>query len=249
MKKSLTIILASFFILGILMNSYFVFADDNSASPNALTLTDNASPTYQYGNSYVGPSIRSDNYNIENRMENNTEMNYTDNGRKVQVNREVQVEDGNVTVIILKTVTYANGSQSNYTIQINKENNSGTLINTMSMERNRQAFNVSVEDGLNVSDQFFGNQSQIIVNLPNGSTVNITVLPDEAMQKVLERLSLMNLTFSNGTNASIQLQEKIHKNIPQVVYNIEGDKLGKFLGIFKLNMRVSTEVDPKQEIL
>lgn len=242
MKKSFSLILLAFLVVGIFASSYFVLADDSGYGNSPAVSSSNL------GNGYAGsPTYSGNGEDVMNQLnvQNHTEANYMSNGRQVHVDREVEVEDGNVTITITKTVTYANGSQVNYTIQINRQNQSGVLVNTMNMESDGENFNVSIGNGLNISDQFFGNQSQIIANLSNGSSVNITVLPDEAMQKVLERLRLRNLTFNNGTNASIQLQEKLHNNIPQVVYNIEGDKPGRFLGIFKIATRVSTEVNPE----
>ena len=64
------------------------------------------------------------------------------------------------------------------------------------------------------------------------------MLPDEASEIARERLMARNLT-------RIELIEKIHNNIPRVVYHIEGDKQGRFLGIFKFAMKVSTEIDPE----
>ena len=62
-------------------------------------------------------------------------------------------------------------------------------------------------------------------------------MPDTASEIAIERLKALNFT--------IQLREKIHNNIPKVVYNIEANKNGKFLGVFKLKMKSSAQIDPE----
>ncbi len=218
MKKSLVFILTAFLVFGILASSFILSDDDRGLNPNVSG----------------GHNVQ-----IEQRVEGDSII----NGSQVHMNREIQVEDGKTTIQIEKTIKYGNGTEVEISIHIKTENQNGTLVRSMDVEKDGEDFNVSVDNKLEVEDEIVGNQSQIIANLSNGSSVDINVLPDEAMQKALEELKLSNLTFANGTKALIKLEEKVHKNIPRVVYNIEGDKPGKFFGIFKLSMRVSTEVD------
>jgi len=63
-------------------------------------------------------------------------------------------------------------------------------------------------------------------------------MPDAASDIALERLKILNFT-------KIELKEIRHKNIPRVVYNIEANKNGKFLGIFKLKMKIEGQIDPE----
>lgn len=170
---------------------------------------------------------------------NNTRSEY-ENGRRVQANEQIQNNNGSVIVSIQRTVTYANGTTETYNISINTQNR--TQERTMEMEREGAHYNVSIQRGLNVSSQFFGNRSQIIANLSNGRQVNISVLPDQALAAALARLRAMNQTM-NQTNASIQLRERIQNNVPMVVYNVQANQDGKFLGIFKIAMKANAEVD------
>ena len=45
--------------------------------------------------------------------------------------------------------------------------------------------------------------------------------------------------------SNFTLEEIKHKNIPRVVYQIETNKHGKFLGVFKLAMRIDSQIDPE----
>ena len=62
-------------------------------------------------------------------------------------------------------------------------------------------------------------------------------MPDTASEIALERLRAKNFT--------IELREVRHRNIPRVVYHIRSNKTGRFLGIFKLKLRVEGQVDPE----
>lgn len=261
MKKSLTLLLFVFLVLGIFVNFSFIFADNNpnliinnpnatissNVSSNLSIFVDNNTDHVDNSSLNLTSSDNSENnkFNSQNQINTQTHMEkqFESNGSNVHINREIQVEDGKTNVQIERTITYANGTEVQVHIQIQTDNNGTRNINEQDGQNNQ--FNVSIENGLNVTDIFFGNQLQLIVNLSNDTSVNISLLPHEAMQKVLEKLMINNLTFANGTNATMQLQEKVHNNIPQVVYNVQGDKLGKFLGVFKVSMRVSTEVDPQ----
>ena len=69
------------------------------------------------------------------------------------------------------------------------------------------------------------------------------MLPDQALNATLARLRIREMEVNNGTNVSIQLRERIHNNVPEVVYNVEANQTGKFLGIFKVALRSNTEVN------
>jgi hypothetical protein len=93
--------------------------------------------------------------------------------------------------------------------------------------------------GMNASANvtIYKQYGKVYASSDNSSTA-VNFLPDEASERAAERLKIMN------ENLSIQLRERVHKNIPQVVYNIEANKSGKFLGIFRTSMKVGAEVDP-----
>ena len=73
--------------------------------------------------------------------------------------------------------------------------------------------------------------------LSNGEEEVIKVLPDEVLEIISETIK--------SDDVSIELKEKVHKNVPRVVYNIKSNENGKFLGIFKMKLKVEAEVDPE----
>ena len=86
------------------------------------------------------------------------------------------------------------------------------------------------------------NKIKIKAKLSNGNETEIKILPDQVAEIIKKALSINNLT---DANTSIKLEETRHKNIPRVVYNIQTNKHGKFLGVFKLAMKVESQVDPE----
>ena len=93
-----------------------------------------------------------------------------------------------------------------------------------------------VETELEIEDELEGEDGEVNAVLSNGRKAKIKFLPDAASEIALERLRAANFT-------KIELKEVRHKNVPRVVYNIESNKNGKFLGVFKLKMKVEGQVD------
>lgn len=64
---------------------------------------------------------------------------------------------------------------------------------------------------------------------------------EKIKQKIVLQKGLSELKSING---SIKKIEKTYNNVPTVIYNIETNKHGKFLGIFKITLKMGVEVDP-----
>jgi len=45
--------------------------------------------------------------------------------------------------------------------------------------------------------------------------------------------------------SNLTLEEVRHKNIPRVVYKVNSEHPGRFLGIFKLVLKAETQIDPE----
>lgn len=82
-----------------------------------------------------------------------------------------------------------------------------------------------------------------IFNLSNGRKAEIKIMPETASQTAIERLGELNFTIelkevekeeNNGSKT-------IKKIIP--VYELTGNKEGRFLGIFKIIAKVQTQID------
>lgn len=248
MEKSLISVFVVVAVLGIFASS-LILADDVSASLSGSGVGAAAAGYYarvSQGGINVSPGDVQEGVAAANRIRSEVQQRigeYQSEGSQVRVERNVESENGTVTVNITRTVTFPNGTRANYTVQIQTMNRSGKPVMNLNMERERERYNVSVQNGLNLSDQFFGNHSQIVANLSNGRKANVSVMPDQAVSAALERLRIMQHTQNNGTNVSLQLRERVHNNVPQVVYNVGTNQNGRFLGVFKLAMKVNAEVD------
>jgi len=305
MKKGVGVLLMSFLVLGIFMNSFFILAADNNtgSSDNGSGDSKNVNGSFIVGASCgtvspdsrdaccvdkgydkwddragcisvigngcadVSPTSRDgccvnrgydkwdlnlwrcvsvsrlDNSLIRARVQEQDRGELRVNGTRIQTQREVQTEDGKTTVQIQRTMTYANGTQVRVQVQIETETENGTITRTINVESGGKSYNATVSHDLNVSDEFAGNQSRIFARLSNGQEANVSILPDQALNATLARLRIREREVNNGTNVSIQLKERIHNNIPQVVYNVEANQTGRFLGIFKVALKSNTEVD------
>src|SRR3989344_114711 len=77
-------------------------------------------------------------------------------------------------------------------------------------------------------------EDEIKIKRSGGSEDSVKVLPDEAVRK----------TFGSEVgDVTVKLEEKSYNNVPRVVYKINGDSPGRFLGIFKIKAKYEAEVD------
>jgi len=74
-----------------------------------------------------------------------------------------------------------------------------------------------------------------VEDLSNGRKAEVKIMPETASQNAIQRLGELNFT--------IQLKEVGKGNDSKVVYELTGNKQGKFLGIFKIMAKVQAQVD------
>ena len=149
------------------------------------------------------------NGNYTENHQNETEQHK--NETETQQNYQFKNSDGKEYQIEIKTKTKYNGNETE-----------------TEQEVNFHGYNVSSKLALHVNNQ--GNQSELKVNLSNGEQKTIKVLPDVAAKRAVQVFQDKNITVQlkqvgNGTNSSI-------------VYEAQGQKNVKILGIFnaKANM-------------
>jgi hypothetical protein len=80
-------------------------------------------------------------------------------------------------------------------------------------------------------------EGEVKVKLSNGNKQGIKVMPDRASEIAIERLRSMNI--------SVELREVGQRSRPRAIYVVDTNKTGRFLGIFKMKLKVSTEIDPE----
>lgn len=74
-----------------------------------------------------------------------------------------------------------------------------------------------------------------IFNLSNGRKSEVKIMPSTASARAIERLGELGFT--------VELKEVGKGNETKPVYELTGKKQGKFLGIFKIMVRVQAQVD------
>ena len=92
-----------------------------------------------------------------------------------------------------------------------------------------------IKSELEIIERFDEDGVQLRANLSSGEEQNINVLPDEASQIVLEILRINNF--------SIELREVGEGDDVKAVYLAEGNKSGKLLGLFDVNLAVEVQID------
>jgi hypothetical protein len=81
------------------------------------------------------------------------------------------------------------------------------------------------------------NKTKLILNLPDGKNITLKILPDKALEKIQEKLGNMNYTVELK-------QTTITKgNETRMVYELVGQKPGRFLGLFKTKGKIISQVD------
>ncbi len=164
----------------------------------------------------------------------------TKSGLDVEIRREIIYEDGEKIIKIKRKTTDKDGNEREVEIKI-KITDDGIKRHIKITSEDGE---LEIESELEVKES--DDSSQIIITKANGEIVIMDILPDEAIEIARRRLRFRNrFRNMNMSNLSVSLDEIQHKNIPRVVYNIQANQHGKFLGIFKLAMRVEAQVDPE----
>lgn len=245
-QKAVFLFLCAFLVMGMMFNFPVIFAaerdgDSGSVSDSAIT-ADNS------GSSENAETASDDSEDEEVEIEDEVEDESEDedeieerarekrefksefrdeNGRKVKIEKKVEIDGNKVKIKIVKIVVDEFGNEKKIEIEIERENG-------------RRTVRVDGEDELETELEIEQgeNDSELRAVLSNGERARLRLLPDEARERILERLKALNIE-------NMTLEEITDRNVPKVVYNIKTNKQGKFLGVFKLAMKVEGRVDPE----
>lgn len=134
----------------------------------------------------------------------------------VEVRQEFINEDGDRVRIRTKTITRNGDEFTEYKIIIK---------------------GIEVNSKFEIKEVTRGNETTFRVRGKGDVEEALNYLPDDIADIAREELGSDDL--------NITLQEGRHKNLPRVLYQIEANKNGKFLGIFKLKMKIEGQIDPE----
>jgi hypothetical protein len=73
------------------------------------------------------------------------------------------------------------------------------------------------------------------ITLSNGRNAEVKIMPETASERAIERLGELNFT--------IELKEVGKGDDVKIVYELTGNKNGRFLGIFKIQAKIQAQVD------
>jgi len=116
------------------------------------------------------------------------------------------------------------------------QNRYNVTVTSQIRERNNQTYqkikvrNIAADTDLELENITDGNQTRLRVKLSNGNNAEVKIMPDKASETALERLRAKNVT--------LELKEVGNT----IVYEAEGNKEVKFLGLFKVQAKVRAQI-------
>ncbi len=159
-----------------------------------------------------------------------------ENGNEVEIRikrevRESTEDDGAIKEVERKRFIDENGNR----IEIKTETKIKDGKEEIKIKLKVNGFEAEV-DG-EVEEDLEENKTKLKIELSNGRKAEIKIMPHQASERALEVLRSLNFT--------IELREdnETDRNIPRLIYHIEANKTGRFVGIFKLKLRFETEID------
>jgi len=259
MQKLVVALFISFMIFGMVLHAPLLIADEDNdnSGPSDDSVTDNSDSDDDSANDNSGSSDdvddndSEDDANQDDEEETGEESEDDDsrfreraraeirakNGCVIKIEREIKFENGKRVEEIKRKMECADGRKREVQIKVESRTSDGKVRERIKYEFEGEELEVEAEEGIDLEEESNATHYRLRARLRNGNATDIKIMPDTASEIALERLRALNFT--------IELREVRHKNIPRVVYNIETNKHGRFLGVFKLAMKVEGEVDPE----
>lgn len=247
MQKIGIFLFTLFLLFGIVGHASLVIAETGSGS---ITSRNNSESGDDDSDSLEDEVEDEDETEDENETEDDSEISertkteskevfIDDNGCKIKIERKIEIERGKRVEVVKKKMECPDGRRAE--VQFKRENKT---VNGEVRERIRyevegeDSIEVELEDEMEVEEEVNGTEYKLKAKLRNGNFTQIKIMPDRASAIAIERLKALNFT--------VELREVSDKeNIPKVVYNIETNKSGRFLGVFKLKLKVEGQIDPE----
>ncbi len=222
MKSASLLIFLSFIILGIALSPMGILADEDDSGSS-----DN-SGSFSNGEDKSGSeSVKKINVREEVKREFRT-----DDGRRVKIERKVEIEDGKIKIRIKRKTIDTKGNDIEVRLVIERDEN--TIKKKIKLE-GVEGLDINTE--LEIDDEFEGDESELAAIMSNGKRAKIKIMPDQLVEIALERLKASNYTM--------ELIEIEDENELRVIYNVKANKTGRFLGLFKLKLKLEGQIDPE----
>jgi len=230
MNKGFVLIFLCFFMLGITISPFSIFAESDNGTDSSGSVSD------------LDDDIKDDKDEDDDNSGSGKESRFreeikqefiNEDGKRVRIERKIEIKDGKIKIEIKRKVTDADGTVVEKIVIVERDEDG--VKKKIKIKRTDGTGEFEVETELEIDDEFEGNESDLGVITSDGKRHRLKVLPDRASEIAIEQLRAKNFT--------IELKEILHKNIPRVIYNIEANKSGRFLGVFKLKMKIEGEID------
>ena len=241
MKGAVLILFLMFLVLGISVNVPVLLADEDdnrsgsNSGNNSNSITDNSGSSDD--NNENETSIENDDDKDESRIRERTREITTSGNCTIKTERRISVEDGKRVESFKREIECADGRKAEIKIKVENRTEDGRFRERIRYEIRGEEIEVEVEDEIDLEEETNGTEYRLKARLRNGNVTDIKIMPDQASEIALDRLRALNFT--------VELREATDRNVPRVVYIIETNKHGRFLGVFKLVMKVEGQVDPE----
>jgi len=258
-----------FFIFGIVLHTPLVISEEgptssdssNSGTNSLTTVTDNSnsSSTSRDGKnsdsaSVISTNSTNDKEEVEDKNEtekvvNDIRRDFRERVKEgsveistaanctIKVEKTIRIENGKRVEVIKRKIICGDGVEREIKIKVENRTVNGNVREKINYEADGEELEVGAGEGIKIEEESNATDYRLKARIRNGNVTNIKIMPDTASEIALERLRALNFT--------VELKEIKHKNVPKVVYNIETNKHGRFLGIFKLSMKVEGQIDPE----
>lgn len=256
MRKVVLLLLLSFMLMGIFINSSFVLADENNDSNSNNdsgrddSVSDNSDSEDEDDSSSDDENLTDDSrlevededtnkeISDRNKITSRVRERIIENGCVIKVEKEVKFENGKRTEVIKRKIKCEDGREAEVKVKIENRTSEGKFRERIEYEFEGKGFEVEAEDGIDLEENTNGSNYTMRARMRNGNHTNIKIMPDQASEIALARLRARNFT--------VELREvNDSRNIPHVIYNIEANKTGRFLGVFKMKLKAETQIDPE----
>ena len=231
MRKQLIVLMFLSILLISIFSFAFVLAEKGSNNGNGNSNSGSSSNS----GSNSGSSANSGSGNSESDSSTNSgdsQIGNSGQSSKTTSSNSGSGKDTEVKIESKKTFVDSHGNENEVEIKI-EETESKKVLKVKSESKTEK-----VETELEIEEEDDGQEVKLKIKTKSGQETEIKILPSQA-----KKIALDSLDASEVTN--ITLEEKVHKNVPRVVYNIQTNKNGKFLGVWKIAMRFTSEVDPE----
>ena len=266
MRKAVLSLFMVFLVFGMLLHSPLTLADEDNNSGTSINSSTNVSVNSNSGRDdddddeneteddedEINDSDEDDDDNENETGDDSDEDDRRDKNRTrersreilregnctIKIEREIKLENGKRVEVVKRKIVCDDGTRSEIKIRIENRTFNGEFRERIKYEREGEELEVEAEEGIEFEEDTNGTEYKIKARLRNGNTTNIKIMPDRAHEIALERLRALNIT--------IELVEVGQgNNNSRVFYLAKVYKDGRFLGIFKLKMKLEGQIDPE----